>query len=165
MLVHGFGGSGTLFYKVMKGLAQNFYLIIIDLIGMGSSSRPYWEGKTAMYADAYFMVAIETWRVNLDNLTNFYIAAHSYGAYLFGSYAAMNPQHVRKLILLSPLGVKDKPENFSLNKIRWRRGRGPPYWAVAFGKLLWGKVSPFAFFQVGSEARVRKTLSRYVTRA
>lgn len=42
ILVHGFGGSGSLYYKVMKGLSQNFYLIIIDLIGMGSSSRPVW---------------------------------------------------------------------------------------------------------------------------
>ena len=37
LLVHGFGGSGALYYKVMKGLAENFHLIVIDLLGMGSS--------------------------------------------------------------------------------------------------------------------------------
>ena len=42
VLVHGFGGSGSLYYKVMQGLAANFYLIVIDLVGMGSSSRPAW---------------------------------------------------------------------------------------------------------------------------
>lgn len=42
VLVHGFGGSGALYYKVLKGLAENFYLIVIDIIGMGSSSRPDW---------------------------------------------------------------------------------------------------------------------------
>lgn len=42
VLVHGFGGSGSLYYKVMKGLTENFHLIVIDLIGMGSSSRPIW---------------------------------------------------------------------------------------------------------------------------
>ena len=42
VLVHGFGGSGSLFYKVMKGLTEHFYLIIIDLVGMGSSARPDW---------------------------------------------------------------------------------------------------------------------------
>ena len=39
VLVHGFAGSGTLFYKVMKGLARNFYVIAIDIIGMGASTR------------------------------------------------------------------------------------------------------------------------------
>jgi len=42
ILVHGFGGSGSLYYKVMKGLSENFYLIIVDLVGMGSSTRPKW---------------------------------------------------------------------------------------------------------------------------
>ena len=42
VLIHGFGGSGSLYYKVMKPLAESFYLIIIDLVGMGSSSRPDW---------------------------------------------------------------------------------------------------------------------------
>lgn len=43
VLVHGFGGSGALYYRVMRGLARSgFYLIIIDLPGMGSSSRPVW---------------------------------------------------------------------------------------------------------------------------
>ena len=42
LLVHGFGGSGSLFYKVLRGLSESFYLIVIDLIGMGSSSRPVW---------------------------------------------------------------------------------------------------------------------------
>ena len=91
VLVHGFGGSGSLYYKVMKGLAQNFYLIIIDLVGMGSSTRPTWECTNGAEADAYFMSAIEKWRINMGNLTNFFIAAHSYGGYIFGSYAAMYP--------------------------------------------------------------------------
>lgn len=43
VLVHGFGGSGALYYKVMKGLAEHFYLIVVDLVGMGSSSRPVWQ--------------------------------------------------------------------------------------------------------------------------
>ena len=43
VLVHGFGGSGSLYYRVMKGLAENFYVIVIDLVGMGSSSRPDWR--------------------------------------------------------------------------------------------------------------------------
>ena len=60
------------------------------------------------------MSAIEKWRVNMNNLTGFYLAAHSYGAYLMGTYASRYPQHVRKLMLLSPLGVKGAPENYQV---------------------------------------------------
>ena len=38
VLVHGYGGSGTLFYRVIKGLTKNFHVIAIDMIGMGLSS-------------------------------------------------------------------------------------------------------------------------------
>lgn len=51
VLVHGFGGSGALYYKVLKGLAVNFYVIVIDIIGMGSSSRPDWECQNGEQAD------------------------------------------------------------------------------------------------------------------
>ena len=40
VLIHGFAGSGALFYKIFKELSEYFQVIIIDLIGMGGSSRP-----------------------------------------------------------------------------------------------------------------------------
>lgn len=40
LICHGYGGSGVLFYKIMKPLAERFYVILIDVIGMGGSSRP-----------------------------------------------------------------------------------------------------------------------------
>ena len=166
VLVHGFGGSGALYYKVMKGLAENFYVIVIDLVGMGSSSRPAWQMiQNGEEADEYFMNAIEQWRINMGDLTNFFIAAHSYGGYLFGTYAALYPQHVRKLLLLSPLGVKMAPPNYKIHQMRFRRGRKPPRWAVAFAKTLWGKVSPLSLFQLRTENKVRQNLNRYIRRA
>jgi pimeloyl-ACP methyl ester carboxylesterase len=40
VLTHGYNGSVTLFYKSIKSLSENFYLILFDIIGMGGSSRP-----------------------------------------------------------------------------------------------------------------------------
>lgn len=40
VLVHGYGGSGSLFYKIIKQICTRFKLILVDLIGMGGSSRP-----------------------------------------------------------------------------------------------------------------------------
>ena len=91
VLVHGFGGSGSLYYKNMKNLAKNFYVISLDMIGMGSSARPDWECSDGAEADAYLIAAIEKWRINMGNLTNFFLGAHSYGAYVFGTYAAAYP--------------------------------------------------------------------------
>jgi pimeloyl-ACP methyl ester carboxylesterase len=40
VLMHGYGGSGIMFWKVMKALSEHYYLIIVDILGMGASSRP-----------------------------------------------------------------------------------------------------------------------------
>ena len=100
----------------------------------------------------------------MNCITNFYIAAHSYGGYLFGTYAARYPQHVRKLLLLSPLGVKEAPENFQLARIRFAAGSGPPAWAVSIASNLWGKISPFTVLRLRSQGKVREMLDSYINR-
>ena len=135
---------------------------MIDLVGFGSSSRPTFSIKDPQEADDYFVNALETWRQKMDTLTNFYVAAHSYGGYLWGTYAAKYPQHIRKLILLSPLGLKVAPENWDLKRMRFMRGRGPPKWAVAIARNLWGVVSPFSLLRLRSEKKIREFLNRYI---
>ena len=102
----------------------------------------------------------------MGDLTNFYVAAHSYGGYIMGSYASLHPQHVRKLLLLSPLGVKAAPENFSFSRMtsrRYQRGRGPPAWARPIANYLWGRVNPFSLIHLRSEAKCREGIARYVS--
>ena len=48
---------------------------------------------------------IESWRKAL-NLTNFYLAGHSYGGYIVGNYALKYSQHIKKLLLISPVGIR-----------------------------------------------------------
>lgn len=40
VLVHGFGGSGMIFYKIFKPLIEHFHVITVDIMGMGACSRP-----------------------------------------------------------------------------------------------------------------------------
>ena len=42
--------------------------------------------------------------------TDFYLMGHSFGGYMSGNYAVRYPQHLKKLVLLSPIGVKVKEE-------------------------------------------------------
>ena len=112
VLVHGYGGSGALFYNIIKKLTKHFKLILIDLIGMGGSSRPAnfdADKMTAQQATDYMVDHIEAWRAEM-NLTGFYLAAHSFGGYICGHYALKHHQHIKKLLLLSPIGCNYDPE-------------------------------------------------------
>lgn len=93
MLVHGYGASAIIFYKIMKTLAAQFHLIMIDVIGMGASSRPNFNEKvkTPDEADDFFVEYFEKWRVAMGNLTGFVLAGHSFGGYLCGHYASRYP--------------------------------------------------------------------------
>ena len=75
----------------MKALAENFHVILIDIIGMGSSSRPKFTATTADEADQYFIDFIEKWRVAMGDLKGFILAGHSFGGYICGHYACKYP--------------------------------------------------------------------------
>ncbi len=41
VIVHGYGASGVFFFRIMKPLYEaGFHVMFIDILGMGSSSRP-----------------------------------------------------------------------------------------------------------------------------
>jgi len=112
--MHGYGGSGALFFKCIKKLCAKFYLVLVDIIGMGGSSRPDdYPCKTITPGESvdYFVEYFERWRKTMD-ISGFYLAGHSFGGYLSGLYAAKYHQHIKKLLLLSPIGVKTMPPNY-----------------------------------------------------
>jgi pimeloyl-ACP methyl ester carboxylesterase len=51
VLIHGYGGSGALFYKALSGLAPHFRTLCIDIVGMGASSRPIFNPANDNEAD------------------------------------------------------------------------------------------------------------------
>ena len=74
VLIHGYGGSGALFFKIIKPLIEQFCLILVDIIGMGSSSRPdnfkhdYNDRFTPEEANDYFVEYFEKWRKAMNSL-------------------------------------------------------------------------------------------------
>jgi pimeloyl-ACP methyl ester carboxylesterase len=40
IFVHGYAASSSLYYQIFESLAQDFCLVVTDIIGMGASSRP-----------------------------------------------------------------------------------------------------------------------------
>jgi pimeloyl-ACP methyl ester carboxylesterase len=103
VLLHGYGGTGILYFKMMKELAKKYKVYCIDLLGMGLSSRPKFECKNPEEAINFFIDSLERWRVAIG-LENFILAGHSFGGHMACHYAAKYPEIVSKLILISPLG-------------------------------------------------------------
>ena len=134
---------------------------------MGSSSRPEdydYKKFTPEQSNNYFIDYIEKWRQAMctqflrsgefNEFTDFYLSGHSFGAYLCGLYSLKYPQHIKKLLLCSPIGInvrKDEDKNSKNTHERLKRrkeesGLGPPAWAVNFLSFLWSnKLTPFWF--------------------
>jgi len=119
VLIHGYGGFAAIFYKIIKDIVEaGIHLIMIDIIGMGTSSRPEFNrDQSSDEADAYFVNFIEKWRVAYGTLTDFYLAGHSFGGYISALYALKYKQNIKKLLMLSPVGVCVKPEDFDVKKV------------------------------------------------
>lgn len=84
-------------------------VIFVDLPGMGSSTivDDFDKDKmTPKEVTEYFVEYLEKWRVEMGNITNFNILGHSYGGFIVGHYATKYHQHIKRMILLSPVGIR-----------------------------------------------------------
>lgn len=59
VLIHGYGGAAVVFYRIIKDLSDKFHLYLIDILGMGGSSRPAFTLRSPDDADEYFIKFIE----------------------------------------------------------------------------------------------------------
>ena len=116
VLIHGYGGSSVKFWKIVKPLSERYHIYMIDIIGMGGSSRPAFNLKDPREVDVFLVEWLEQWRVNAGVEKGFILAGHSFGGYVSGLYTVKYPSNVRKLLMLSPLGVSRMPHDFDLNK-------------------------------------------------
>ena len=137
VILHGYGAGLGFFSPNLDTLStwvskrgQPVYLL--DWLGMGRSSRPTFK-VTAKHANThqrvtqaedFFLDALEEWRgkMNIDKMN---LVGHSLGAYLVTAYALKYPQHVERLVLLSPAGVNAGPDS-TLPDDELQRSRSNP---------------------------------------
>lgn len=114
VMLHGYGAGLGFFYKNFEPLTRvpGWKLYALDMLGMGNSSRPPFrihakdqKGKIEE-AENFFIDALEEWRKK-KNIEKFTLLGHSLGGYLAVSYALKYPDHLNKLILVSPVGVPE----------------------------------------------------------
>lgn len=181
VLVHGFASSGSLYFKTIGRLAQHFCIILPDTVGMGSSSRPddYDKKFTPQESIDYFVEYFEKWRQQMgthflrsgaeQEFTDFYLLAHSFGGYIMGNYALKYHQHIRKLILLSPVGIREKPPGEPaidpFKRFEGRAGVRPPGFARALGNYVWNKkVSPLSSSRILPRRLSMKVIEKVVVK-
>ncbi|KAJ3369883.1 Alpha/beta hydrolase domain-containing protein 4 [Allomyces arbusculus] len=111
VLVHGWGGALGMWVENVEELAREYDVYAVDLLGWGGSSRPNFAKSfpnTPEAAQAFFVESLDAWRtvMNLDKIT---LVGHSMGGFVAGSYLLRYPSHLRKLVLLSPIGLRGFP--------------------------------------------------------
>ena len=133
VIVHGYGGAGVMFYKMLRTLTEHYFVILIDQLGMGASSRPSLNflELSPEETDIYLVDWLERWRKAMGDLKDFILAGHSFGGYVCGLYACKYHKYIRKLLLLSPFGVSSKPEDWTLENELQSLPKRPPRYAIS----------------------------------
>lgn len=104
IMLHGVGGTGLCFFNLFKSLSRNYNIWSIDLLGQGASTRPsFISSSDPEEACNFFVESIERWRKKLQ-IKQATFLGHSFGGYLAGMYAIKYPQHVNRIIMVSPAG-------------------------------------------------------------
>lgn len=115
VLLHGYCGGGAVFYKLLPALVSDYCVYLVDLLGMGRSSRPPFHANSVDETEQFFVQSLEEFRYAL-HLERFVLVGHSFGGYVAGCYALTHPECVSHLLLLSPVGVKQKPPEYTFEK-------------------------------------------------
>lgn len=132
VLVHGWGAGLGFYSKILGELVDSGYnVILVDLLGMGASSRPKYPRKGDVDECVSFFV--ESLREVVEEFERddgvclregeWYLVGHSLGAYLSAEYCLKYPEGVRGLVMISPAGVAGRQKGLEefMKELTWRK--------------------------------------------
>jgi pimeloyl-ACP methyl ester carboxylesterase len=114
VLLHGFPGGGADWVPAASVLAETFRVVVVDLIGFGSSSRP------RNFADLWVDSQAEALAATLDGLglDQAALIGHDYGGPIALTLVRRFPERVSHLGLLSTNAFGDTPVDFPLSLLK-----------------------------------------------
>lgn len=134
VLIHGFGAGNGFWLLNFDTLSQHYTDVYsIDLLGCGRSSRPRFNAKNVEETEEFFTNSIEQWRNKL-HIDHMILCGHSLGAYISTVYTLKYSQHVKTLILASPVGVPEEPSNVEQAYSRYTRANPTIPWYYRFAR-------------------------------
>ena len=72
MLIHGYGQASALFFPILGILSRYFDIFLVDVVGMGCSSRPtdfeLGDAATPEKVNEYFTEYLERWRLRMTHV-------------------------------------------------------------------------------------------------
>jgi cardiolipin-specific phospholipase len=119
---------------------------------------------------------MEHWRIAMGNITDFYLIGHSFGGHLMGNYAVAYRQHIKQLLLLSPIGILQRPPGFDYFEDRkqkraekarsdGKKSQTMPSMFMTMAKYGWEKkISPFSVARFAGHKRSLKGMDSYAGR-
>lgn len=165
VIVHGYGGSGMVFFKMFEKLSEYFHVYLIDMLGMGRSSRNDFKCNTYDECEKFFTRSIEKWRqaIGLEKIN---ILGHSFGGFICSKYALKHPEAVNKLILFSPWASECSSEE---HKIEFDKKIEESPWSrrTTYGfvkKMYNNKSSPFSLARKSGRWLGPYLIKRFVKR-
>jgi cardiolipin-specific phospholipase len=160
VILHGYMNASAYFYRNLMGLSSYFNSIYaLDMLGWGLSSRPKFDliDDSVETAEDFFCESLEQWRV-AQKIDTMILAGHSMGGYLSVAYTERYPQHVERLILMSPVGVPDEsPQGSNTPSFTWRFRL-----AISFFRQVFTYSSFGSFLRTLPAKRSKELISRYV---
>jgi len=167
LLIHGFGASGMTYYRIAAQLSKFFRVTTFDLLGMGASGRPKFKINNGLDCIEFFTQSIEAFMQKTNYKEEpYYLMGHSLGAYVAISYSLKYPEKLEKLILFSPVGVPQMPENRKLENIISTSESTRRKLSVRVVASLWEThhISPFSVARFGGYLGANKMMTNYVNR-
>jgi pimeloyl-ACP methyl ester carboxylesterase len=99
VLVHGLGASAERWNNVTPYFAKHYHVIIPDLIGFGYSDKPLVD-YTPDFFSSFLGKFFDMLGITCPN-----VIGSSLGGQIAAEYASVNPNNIKKLILVSPAGA------------------------------------------------------------
>jgi len=100
LLVHGFGCDQTLWRPVVEQLESEFRMVLIDLVGSGSSDPRAWDATKYSSLSGYAADVLDI--VNELDLRDVVFVGHSVSAMIGALATISDPSRFAKLVLLTP---------------------------------------------------------------
>ncbi len=102
VLIHGLGASAERWDQVIPLFADEFRVVVPDLVGFGYSDKPLVD-----YTTEFFSEFLEKFFIASD-IKRPYLIGSSLGGQIVAEYAASHSEEIEKLILVSPSGTMKK---------------------------------------------------------